>query len=121
MSAARCFAITVAAFDVQEKTFYAANIAGPRGRIGACCGMPELCTQCLQGATGEGGHAGLVFYVAGPYPGHNIFKCSQCGDRWIRHYGGDTERFGWTRYAEQLANGVREPSTALKRGVTSDS
>lgn len=78
--------------------------------------MSELCARCVAGAEGETGHAGLQFYVVGPYPGHQIHKCVECGERWIRHHGG-TERFGWTRYALQFAGGIRKPSAALKHGL----
>ena len=72
--------------------------------------MTQLCEQCLQGASGETGHSGLSFYVSGPYPGHNIYKCGACNERWIRHLG-TTERYGWTRYALQLgAAGIRQPA-----------
>ena len=58
-----------------------------------------LCAACTAGPTGEAGHSALAFYVEGPYPGHHIFKCSQCDERWIRHYGSTAERFAWTRYS----------------------
>lgn len=61
------------------------------------------CESCSNGPTGEAGHEALAFYVEGPYPGHHIFKCGQCGERWIRHYGSPAERFAWTRYSEQFA------------------
>ena len=66
-----------------------------------------LCQRCTQGPTGEAGHETLEFYVGGPYPGHNIFNCTQCGERWIRHAGAGDERYGWTRYAEQFE--MRKP------------
>lgn len=78
--------------------------------------MSEMCERCKGGATGDTGHDALVFYVEGPYPGHQIYKCSECGERWIRHYGG-MERFGWTRYALQFAGGIRTPITTPKRGL----
>lgn len=56
-----------------------------------------LCQRCTTGAAGEHGHEALDFYVGGPYPGQNIFKCMDCNDRWIRHYS-ETTRFGWTRF-----------------------
>lgn len=62
----------------------------------------SLCTSCADGPTGEGGHATLSLYVGGPYPGHHIFKCRGCGERWIRHYGSPEQRFAWTRYSEQF-------------------
>lgn len=69
----------------------------------------EMCEKCLAGATGEEGHADLKFYVSGPYPGHNIYKCEACNERWIRHLG-TTERYGWTRYAQQFSGGIRQPA-----------
>ena len=68
----------------------------------------ELCPRCLAGANGSQGHERLAFYVSGPYPGHNIFKCDDCGDRWIRHYAGSQE-FAWTRYAQQFMGEIRRP------------
>ena len=66
-----------------------------------------LCTSCTDGPKGEAGHGALGFYVEGPWPGHHIFKCSGCGERWIRHYGSTDERFAWTRYS--LTFNTREP------------
>ena len=74
--------------------------------------MDEACMQCLEGATGETGHAALVFYVMGPYPGHNIFKCAQCDERWIRHPGADA-RYGWTRYRALYP--IRKPRGVVLR------
>jgi hypothetical protein len=65
------------------------------------------CASCIEGPKGEAGHPALAFYVGGPYPGHHIFKCSQCDERWIRHYGSTAEPFAWTRYSDQVS--VREP------------
>ncbi len=73
--------------------------------------MKTLCERCTQGANGEAGHDDLEFYVSGPYPGHHIYNCTRCGDRWIRHCG-LVERFGWTRYALQFP--VRIPTTRTK-------
>ena len=56
------------------------------------------CVNCTDSPKGEAGHGALAFYVEGPYPGHRIFKCNGCDERWIRHYGNTTERFAWTRY-----------------------
>ncbi len=78
--------------------------------------MNTLCEQCTRGPQGEAGHEALVFYVGGPYPGHHIFNCTKCGERWIRHHGVEV-RYGWTRYALQFAGGVRKPSTSLKHGL----
>jgi hypothetical protein len=66
-----------------------------------------LCVSCTTGPTGETGHAGLAFYVGGPYPGHSIFKCGRCDERWIRHYGSTVQKFAWTRYGDQFE--VRTP------------
>ena len=74
--------------------------------------MTTLCTSCTQGAHGESGHDALEFYVVGPYPGHSIFNCKVCGERWIRH-SGETERHGWTRYELQFA--IRKPRGPLPR------
>jgi hypothetical protein len=68
--------------------------------------MTNLCAHCAEGARGEAGHANLSFYVAGPYPGHRIFKCMACDERWIRHHGGD-QPYGWTRYTTQFGPGSR--------------
>jgi hypothetical protein len=59
---------------------------------------PEHCTPCTQSPKGEQGHPHLQFYVSGPYPGHQIYKCGLCGGRWIRHYGDESERHAWTRF-----------------------
>jgi hypothetical protein len=60
------------------------------------------CNSCTQGPKGEGGHDALTFQVEGPVPGHHIFRCTVCDERWIRHYGSPTERFMWTRYSDVL-------------------
>ncbi len=61
----------------------------------------DLCKSCCEGPTGEAGHDDLVFYVGGPFPGHHIFKCNRCDERWIRHYGSDGEPFAWTRFSRE--------------------
>ncbi len=58
------------------------------------------CESCIQGPSGESGHATLVFQVEGPFPGHHIFRCTTCDERWIRHYGSPEARHAWTRYGE---------------------
>jgi hypothetical protein len=73
--------------------------------------VSTLCEKCQTSPEGEHGHASLAFYVGGPYPGHHIFNCKQCGERWIRHAGMDT-RYGWTRYALQFAGSIRKPRLA---------
>lgn len=64
--------------------------------------MNTLCASCTEGLSGESGHFGMAYHVEGPYPGHHIFKCVDCGERWIRHYGSETEKYAWTRYSEQF-------------------
>lgn len=76
--------------------------------------MDGLCEACTHGAKGEAGHDALAFYVGGPYPGHHIFKCGNCGERWIRHYG-TIERYGWVRYSQQFP--MRVPAPVRARGV----
>jgi hypothetical protein len=78
--------------------------------------MNEQCEQCAVAPTGEAGHASLDYYVGGPFPGHHIFKCRECGERWIRHHG-ETDRFAWTRYAERYPDSLRKPSSAVKGGI----
>ena len=65
-----------------------------------------LCASCTSGPSGEAGHAAFTYYVEGPYPGHHIFKCGRCNERWIRHYGSTAERFAWTRYSLQFTTRV---------------
>lgn len=77
--------------------------------------MNELCASCNAGPSGEAGHNALAYYVEGPYPGHHIFQCTQCNDRWIRHYGSTTERFAWTRYASQFPTRRPQPDAVLPR------
>ena len=78
--------------------------------------MNEPCARCNEVPTGEAGHEALAFYVSGPYPGHHIFNCASCGERWIRHCG-VTERFAWTRYATQFS--IRRPRVETPRVVAS--
>lgn len=78
--------------------------------------MSEPCKRCAAGAAGDKGHEALAFYVMGPYPGHHIFNCVDCGERWIRH-AGDTERHGWTRYAERFP--IRRPRPSPVHRVVS--
>ena len=68
--------------------------------------MSECCARCLGDPTGEAGHAALKLYVMGPYPGHHIFQCTVCDERWIRHCG-VAERWAWTRYSQQFQ--MRKP------------
>jgi len=72
-----------------------------------------LCTACIQAPTGEAGHRSLEFQVEGPYPGHRIFKCKLCSERWIRHYGSISEKHAWTRYSEQFP--IRRVPAVLER------
>lgn len=78
--------------------------------------MSESCEQCAVRPTGEPGHGALEYYVGGPFPGHHIFKCRECGERWIRHHG-DVERYAWTRYADLYPASLRKPSSAVKGGI----
>ena len=70
--------------------------------------MTECCEQCNAGPREEQGHSSLEFYVGGPYPGHHIFNCTVCDERWIRHCG-LSERYAWTKYSTQFP--VRKPRT----------
>jgi len=70
--------------------------------------MNVPCERCTAGPIGEAGHEALAFYVSGPYPGHHIFNCTRCDERWIRHCG-FVERFAWTRYEAQFP--IRRPRT----------
>jgi len=69
--------------------------------------MNAMCPSCNAGPSGESGHAALAYSVEGPYPGHHIFVCKACTERWIRHYGSPAERFAWTRYLTQFT--MRKP------------
>ena len=66
-----------------------------------------ICASCSAGPIGEAGHGAMRFYVGGPFPGHHIFKCNACSERWIRHYGDIGAKFAWTRYSDRFA--VRMP------------
>ena len=68
-----------------------------------------LCASCREGPVGEAGHGALEHYVGGPYPGHHIFKCNQCNERWIRHYGSTAQPYAWTRYSEQVTMRAPRP------------
>src|SRR5438105_2303716 len=61
-----------------------------------------LCTDCSRAPHGEAGHDHLENQLEGPYPGHRIFRCRACGERWIRHYGFVGEKHAWTRYDLQF-------------------
>ena len=75
------------------------------------------CGSCMQGPSGESGHGALVFQVEGPFPGHHIFRCTSCDERWIRHYGSPDARHAWTRYGDLFA--MRAPKAdAPRRKVT---
>lgn len=69
-----------------------------------------LCVKCSAGPSGEAGHDALAHHLEGPYPGHHIFMCADCGERWIRHYGSTVEPFAWTRYNHQFP--MRTPRSA---------
>jgi len=78
----------------------------------------EVCTRCTEGPSGESGHETLEWHTEGPFPGHHIFRCTACDERWIRHYGSPDDRFAWTRYGKVFA--VRKPiAGAPTRKVTS--
>jgi hypothetical protein len=74
--------------------------------------MGDACSQCLEGPTDELGHAALRFYVVAPYPGHHVFQCTTCDERWIRHRG-LTEKFAWSRYSDQFQ--MRKPRDIVPR------
>ena len=74
--------------------------------------MTDDCSRCLEGPTGELGHAALTFYVVAPYPGHHVFQCTTCDERWIRSRG-LTEAFSWSRYSEQFQ--MRKPRAIAPR------
>ena len=76
----------------------------------------ENCLPCSQSPKGETGHSNLRFYVGGPYPGHQIFKCELCGERWIRHYGDLEERHAWTRFTQQFGATRRVPAAGFRPG-----
>lgn len=75
------------------------------------------CDRCLDRPHGEAGHADLRYHLSGPYPGHHIFVCAACGDRWIRHYGNVSERNAWTRYAEQFPTVAGQRAAVRTRGA----
>ena len=75
-----------------------------------------LCELCAAGPRGEAGHPHLRLYVGGPYPGHHIFRCGSCNDRWIRHYGDDETRYAWTRHAEKFPASARKAMPTQERG-----
>lgn len=77
-----------------------------------------LCARCTEGLAGEHGHDALTFQVEGPFPGHHIFRCTACDERWIRHYGSISERFAWTRYGQVFAMRTPQPDGPRKK-VTS--
>ena len=60
------------------------------------------CASCIERPKGETGHPGLTYQISGPWPGHNIFRCTDCGERWIRHYGSSEEKHAWSRYSDQF-------------------
>ena len=76
----------------------------------------DLCQRCNTGASGDDGHPLLKFYVGGPFPGQSIFRCDDCGERWIRH-ASLVDRYGRTRYFLQYAGQRRTPITTGKGGV----
>ena len=78
---------------------------------------PISCLPCSTSPQGEAGHPHLRFYVGGPYPGHQIFKCDLCGERWIHHYGSHEQPHAWTRFAEQFPLSRRVPVTHFRPGT----
>ena len=75
-----------------------------------------LCSDCSVPPKGEAGHGNLAFQVEGPFPGHRIFRCGACGERWIRHYGFIDDKHAWTRYDLQFV--VRRPLPDNERPST---
>jgi hypothetical protein len=76
------------------------------------------CLSCSNGPSGKEGHQALVLQIEGPYPGHHIFRCGTCDERWIRHYGSAGERFGWTRFATQFPARIPRPIGTRLSGST---
>lgn len=79
--------------------------------------FPAPCAACVQAPGGQHGHSELDFYVEGPFPGQQIYKCAICSDRWIRHYGGEVGAFAWTRFAERFPSAIRRPMPVRTRPV----
>ena len=77
---------------------------------------PAPCERCSEGPREETGHARLVLHLSGPYPGHHIFKCADCGERWIRHYGDETVRHAWTRHVQAFPPVGRRGQPVVERG-----
>jgi hypothetical protein len=73
----------------------------------------SLCPACEGPPKGKEGHDGLEHQVEGPYPGHHIFKCAVCSERWIRHYGSVEDKFAWSRYNLQFT--MRVPQSPRRR------
>ena len=67
----------------------------------------HACVPCSSGPTGKAGHEALRYVMLGPETDHSFFRCSECGERWIRS-AGTTCRFMWTRYAVEAPS--RRPS-----------
>jgi hypothetical protein len=74
--------------------------------------MTDACSRCLEGASGELGHAALTYYVMAPYPGHHVYQCTTCDERWVRTRGA-AEGFAWARYSELFQ--VRKPRAIVSR------
>lgn len=77
--------------------------------------MPDAtpCKPCDEAPKGESGHGQLEYQLEGPYPGHGIFRCRACGERWIRHYGSVHEKHAWTRYSQKFVIRKPLPDSAL--------
>ena len=58
----------------------------------------HACLPCSSGPSGKAGHAALRYVMVGPETDRSFFRCSECGERWIRS-AGMACRFTWARYA----------------------
>jgi hypothetical protein len=55
------------------------------------------CMPCLAGPSGKEGHSALRYVMLAPETDRSFYRCSECGERWMRT-AGMTCRYDWMRY-----------------------
>jgi len=68
--------------------------------------MAHACVPCRSGPFGKEGHEALRYVMLVPETDRSFFRCSECGERWIRS-AGTSCGFSWARYQPETTSRER--------------
>jgi hypothetical protein len=63
------------------------------------------CMPCLAGPSGKEGHSALRYVMLAPETDRSFYRCSECGERWMRT-AGTTCRYNWARHEVEARAGA---------------